>query len=114
MVHSFSPFRTLILVSTVVTVALVCAVLWDSPQSAQEHNFLPDKFAVSDEITLAIRDRSTRMFAVRVEDASDREEAGRSGRIVADHGSFVLVASREAAFGKDDWQTVDTTINLTG
>lgn len=114
MVHSFSPFRTLILISTVVTVALVCAVLWDSPQSAQEHNFLPDKFAVADEITLAIRDRSTRIFAVRVEDASDREEAERSGRILADHGSFVLVASREAALGKDDWQTVDTTINLPG
>lgn len=116
MAHRFSPIRPLILTSAVIAVVAVCAALWESPQSAQELKFLPEKFAVADEVTLAIRDRSTRLFAVRTETASDRKDAERGGRILADHGGFVLVAAaaERSAVAKEDWQAVETTVNLPG
>lgn len=113
MTHSVFPLRALILTSAVISVGVICAVLWESPQAAQEINFLPERFAIADEVTLAIRDRSTRLVAVRVEKPSDRAAAESAGKIVADHGSFVLVAS-DRSTAKDGWQTVETTINLPG
>jgi hypothetical protein len=114
MSYSDSPLRTLILTSAVITVVLVCALLWESPQSAQEHSFLPDKFAAADEVTLTIRDRSTRLFAVRVEDGAARKEAETGGRVIADHGSFVLVAASGSEENREGWQPIETTVNLPG
>jgi hypothetical protein len=114
MAQSFSRVRAIILAATVFTVAAICAVLWDTPQAAQDRNYLPEKFAVADVVTLTIRDRSTRVFAVRTDEETDREDAERAGQIMADYGSFVLVAAGGSTKAKADWQKVEPTIHLPG
>ena len=75
------------------------------------------KFAGSDRVTNDIRSDLKELARLKVADLPDREKAARYGRIVADYGSFVVVAKNKGAdlspSGLES-QAIETTINLPG
>lgn len=75
------------------------------------------KFTGSDQVTSDIRSESKEFARLKVANLQDRQKAARYGRIVADYGSFVIVAKNKGADLSQsglESQPVETTINLPG
>jgi hypothetical protein len=78
---------------------------------------LVEKFSRPDAVTTAVRDRSKDFVRVHVSGPNDAAQIAKSGKIVADYGSFVIVAKRKNAnfsAGGLEFQPFETTVNLPG
>jgi hypothetical protein len=106
----------------VLTALMVYVTFIDRPQLAQKKNADQkgtafSKFAGSDQITNDIRSESKEFTRVAVANLEDRENIAGYGRIVADYGSFVIVAKNKGAdisSSRLGSQKIETTINLPG
>ena len=93
-------------------------------QTAQERPSEPaalkarfEEFAVSDDVTRDIRDRSRELVRVQFRSIADRENVTRFGRIVQDFGSSVLLSktkSSDPSRSGMDVARIETTVNLPG
>lgn len=115
-----SNHRAVVVFLSLLAIAAIAFLISDEPQMAQERSPRPlktrfDKFAVADDITKDIRDRSKEIVRVEIESLRDREAVSRQGRIIEDFGSFVVLAREK---GKKlpglEGRKIDTTINLPG
>lgn len=85
--------------------------------ASADRPILASKFRGQDDVTEAIRRDSSVLARVRVSSEADRKAAARMGSVVADYGSFVLVAKSGRAAAKSlglEEETVETTIHLPG
>ncbi|MGH9946142.1 MAG: S8 family serine peptidase [Pyrinomonadaceae bacterium] len=78
---------------------------------------VPAKYLRPDAVTRSIRDISTSLFRVSVRSPSDRSKAEKLGKIVSDHGNFVIVSAnssvRPERFGEGTTK-FDSEIHLPG
>lgn len=116
----FSRARIALFVFVAIGMIAVVLSVSSSTQNAEEkyrQTNLPEKFAVSDEVTNDIRDGSKTFFRVNVKSETDRETAAGFGRIVADYGNFVVIAKprgNDLRRLKLENQPFETSINAPG
>lgn len=87
----------------------------DAPNERRAGTF--EKYKIRDAVTADIRDVRKEVVRVEISSIQDRAKAGRLGRTVADHGSFLFVSrSRSAATEPSGLKVerLDTTLNLPG
>jgi hypothetical protein len=104
-----------LLIFSFLMAGLIMAPAKQEAQEANEKGFLFNKFAQSDALTEAIRDKSKEFVKIQIDEDADRQKAAAYGKIVEDYGSFVIAAKNR---GKNSFasnlevQTLDTTISL--
>ena len=84
-------------------------------QEQQQTQKLFEKFARPDAATKAARDKKKTLWRVNLRSEAESRSASKYGTVVADYGSFVLLAADEKSSGliqKFDAARVETTINL--
>lgn len=113
-------------VFTVIVSVLAALAIWvavdDSRQLAQRSGadrrpLSLGKFEGSDQVTTDIRSDAKEFVRLAVSNLQDREKAAGYGRIVADYGSFVIVAKNKGIDLMQSGlanQSVETSINLPG
>ena len=121
---SFSRRRVAFALLMIVVAMALFLGLGDRPQTAQERSAQSpqlkarfDDFAVADDITRDIRDRSRELVRVEFHSIADRENVTKYGRIVEDFGnSVVLSKKRSVDMSRSglDLARIETTINLPG
>ncbi len=75
------------------------------------------RFDVADDITHLLRQPSTEVVRIETSDDLERNAAARVGRVIEDHGSFVVVAkdeTRDLSMSRLRVQKVERTVNLPG
>jgi hypothetical protein len=108
----------LLSIITITVVAIFFFSFGDSKTEAQEETKKSntfEKFAVNDALTVEIRSKSTEFVRVRINDLGNRSEVLKYGKIIADYGSFVVIAKNKKIDLKKsnlEFQLLDTTINL--
>src|ERR1051326_5711687 len=121
--------RKLALVTTVLTVFVVLAAMWDLPlgvksiasswAAAPQHPVKREIRTGADEATLTARDGSRRLFQVNIRGEGDREAARQLGALIEDYESFVVISVGQedvaaVSAAHPDFAPMETTINLRG
>jgi len=76
---------------------------------------VPSRFLANDAVTDVIRSTSSGLFHVPVSDDAERDRAATLGKIISDHGKFVIVAAeRTTSPDRLGAFKIDSTINLPG